>query len=544
MTHRRLQAPRITRRSARSAALALTTGVALLSVAPGAAAMSGGNLVLDGDGEAVTGAAATVPAGAAWTTAPGGGVGLVAQKWDNPYTPSSLYFPGLIAGGSFDGGTRVLMPYSDGSAADVDATLNEQTIGLTADDRTALATGTVTTRFSAHVGGYQNQGDQLAVDAEWRDAQDAVLLTQSLAPATPSERGNVTGFFVRQDQQAAPPTATSVVIRLSGTRVVPPRHNGYADNIVLRLIGIPRLKKSFSAPVASTGSPVRLTYTIVNSEDLDAKSGWSFADDLPAGVSVASTSRPSTTCAGGRLVARNGHVTLAGDLQASQTTCTASFDVTREEPGTVETGPKQTSQLVGLHGPSGATSVRFDQAPPVEQPEPPVLAPPLIDVPPVIAPPDPPGPPDPPVVPPVAVAPPVVVPRPTVPSLVRPALRLRATAARSRVRAGSPVSLRLRVTNPTAVGASRVRVCQTLPDELLFVSSSVPTPEPAKSRRCWAVGSLAAKASWSTTVRVRVAEDGDGRLRSRVTASSPGAVATVAEQISLKAIPGVARARR
>ncbi|GLW57470.1 DUF7507 domain-containing protein [Kitasatospora phosalacinea] len=128
------------------------------------------------------------------------------------------------------------------------------------------------------------------------------------------------------------------------------------DNI--RVLDVtPQIDKSFSPSPAPVGGTSTLTFTITNTSDLLAKAGWSFTDNLPAGLTVAGTPNTATTCTNGTVTADAGgtSVKLAGDLTAGQASCTLSVDVTSATAATYQNCAANTADLVGLLAPECAT---------------------------------------------------------------------------------------------------------------------------------------------------------------------------------------------
>ncbi|WP_146616386.1 Ig-like domain-containing protein [Kitasatospora sp. SolWspMP-SS2h] len=119
----------------------------------------------------------------------------------------------------------------------------------------------------------------------------------------------------------------------------------------------PQIDKSFSPSPAPVGGTSTLTFTITNTSDLLEKDGWSFTDNLPAGLSVAGTPNTATTCTNGKVTADAGNIAvkLSGDLTAGQTSCTLSVDVTSATAGTYQNCAANTADLVGLLPPPCAT---------------------------------------------------------------------------------------------------------------------------------------------------------------------------------------------
>ncbi|MBF6620670.1 MAG: hypothetical protein ITG02_10630 [Patulibacter sp.] len=518
----------------------------LLGAPATAGAMSGGNLVVNGDAES--------PVGSEWTAVQG--MGLESFGY-GATIPANV----LIGGGTYDGGTAALHPRGAGlnppPPTDPDVTINEQRIVLSAEDAEAVDTGTVRSRFSAYVGGTTNQNDRIGAVAEWRDAVDEpVGSAQPLPEVTNVERGNASGTIFRLNEQAVPAGARSAVVRLTGTRVIVPMHNGYVDNVELRLIGIPRIEKRFAVGPATAGEPFRLTYTVRNSGDLEAKPAWSFRDVLPEGVRVAPAARATTDCPTARISVGSDRISVGGGVVAGQETCTAAVDVVAD-PGRYVTGPKQFEDVAGLRvGSFTETVVAVDPAPPgpVDPAPPggglPVELPP-VEIPPFVPPPPPlPAPPPPP-------APPI---DPWLPPLIRPALRASFDVeGRGAREAGERVTLRLRVSNPTTASASRVRVCVRLPSALRLIESEERAARGGKARGratargkatskqatrstakrkaqrraarsrsnrpCWTIDTLAGDGDWKTTLNVRVARSTGSTVRVRATITSSDTVA-------------------
>lgn len=512
--------------SSRRFVVLLLAGAALGAPAT-AGAMTAGNLVVNGDAEA--------PVGSEWSAVQG--MGLERYAYNGTITRN------LLVGPPFDGGTAALHPRGAGAnpppASDPDVTVNEQRIELLSADVAAVATGTVRARFSAYIGGTTTQPDRIGAVAEWRDAADQPIgAPHALAEVTNVDRGNASGVIFRTDERAVPAAARAVVIRLTGTREIVPLHNGYVDDVDLRLIGIPRVEKAFSADVVSSSAPFRLTYTVRNSEDLEAKPAWSFSDALPPGIRVAPTSRATTTCADARIAVADQRISFDGSARAGQETCTASVDVVAD-PGRYATGAKQLERVRGLRVGefSSASVVVRDDGPddgktgpddggPTELP--PIFVPPLPPVPAPTPPADPPP-----------------VPQ-WMPPFVRPALRASLRPSGGGIREkGDRLRLRVRVANATSSPASRVRACVTLPSALRLVRSGERgARNRSTTRPCWTVGTLAGDDAWSTTVTVRVVRSIGSTLRPRLAATSPQAVATATATAKLRAEGGRTRARR
>jgi uncharacterized repeat protein (TIGR01451 family) len=129
--------------------------------------------------------------------------------------------------------------------------------------------------------------------------------------------------------------------------------NDYAYDNVRMLDATPQLDKEFEAPTPR-GVPTTLTFTITNTSDLAAKEGWSFTDNLPAGLEVADSAATTTTCSNGEVTAAPGGSTVEveGDLETNRDFCTATVEVVADQPGEYENCPEDLSDVVGLDLPA------------------------------------------------------------------------------------------------------------------------------------------------------------------------------------------------
>jgi CshA-type fibril repeat protein len=136
------------------------------------------------------------------------------------------------------------------------------------------------------------------------------------------------------------------------------------DNVKL-VDATPQLTKDFATP-AVAGQPDVLTFTITNTTDLAAKNGWSFTDQLPAGMTVASTPAPTSSCGTPTIGAVTGSRTIAvtgGNLAAGASSCKVSVAVSAPR-GSYTNGSGNITASAGLLLPPD-TSVTFNAAPTV-----------------------------------------------------------------------------------------------------------------------------------------------------------------------------------
>ncbi|MFI5662682.1 DUF6923 family protein [Streptomyces sp. NPDC051684] len=134
----------------------------------------------------------------------------------------------------------------------------------------------------------------------------------------------------------------------------------------VRLVDVsPHVDKSFADKNVEAGKSTKLTFTVTNTSDLLAKEGWSFDDDLPAGMTVASPANTSTTCTNGAVTATAGgtSVGLKGDLKAKQTSCTLTVDVTAAKSGKYSNCPENIADVNGVKVPEQCADVTFTPGP-------------------------------------------------------------------------------------------------------------------------------------------------------------------------------------
>jgi len=173
---------------------------------------------------------------------------------------------------------------------------------------------------------------------------DAPVLITSSAP---------TGIAIRNSSTAS--STGKGATTGGGTAGTANGNDGAIDNI--RLVDVtPTLSKSFSPATIEAGSTSTLTLTVNNTSELAKKSGWSFTDTLPSGLSVAGTPNVSSTC--GTATAASGGSTISvanGTLAANAATCKVSVNVTASTTGSYTNGAAQMTTLVGLNPPDDAT---------------------------------------------------------------------------------------------------------------------------------------------------------------------------------------------
>jgi hypothetical protein len=129
--------------------------------------------------------------------------------------------------------------------------------------------------------------------------------------------------------------------------------NDHAFDNILVSDASPHLDKAFGADAIALGHATQLTFTITNTAELTAKTGWSFSDALPLSLRVANPAAGSSTCP--RAVVTAGPATssvqVAGNLAAGQTSCVVTVNVVAVRPGVARNGADQLS-TTGLREPA------------------------------------------------------------------------------------------------------------------------------------------------------------------------------------------------
>lgn len=141
-------------------------------------------------------------------------------------------------------------------------------------------------------------------------------------------------------------------------------NDGAYDNIKVLDVS-PQLDKSFSPELEFVGDVSTLTLTVTNTSELAAKSGWSFTDQLPAGLVVADAPGIGGSCTA-NVQAAGGATEIVvedGQLASGEVSCTITVDVTSSTAGVYVNGPDNITDLVGLNPPEPAT-VEFVEAEP------------------------------------------------------------------------------------------------------------------------------------------------------------------------------------
>ncbi|MDQ0996111.1 putative repeat protein (TIGR01451 family) [Phyllobacterium ifriqiyense] len=138
--------------------------------------------------------------------------------------------------------------------------------------------------------------------------------------------------------------------------------NDHAFDNIRVLDATPQLDKAFSPTNLAVGERSTLTLTITNTSERGAKNGWSFTDNLPAGLTIIAPAA-TTTCPSGVVNAPlNGStVAVSGNLSAGMASCTVTVAVTSATAGSYTNDASNISDGVGV-SPPGSSTVTFGAA--------------------------------------------------------------------------------------------------------------------------------------------------------------------------------------
>lgn len=107
-------------------------------------------------------------------------------------------------------------------------------------------------------------------------------------------------------------------------------HSVFVDGVTFTGCGVPQhptLTKSFSPDPVAVGGASTLTFAVTNPNASVALSGLAFTDNLPAGVTVA-TSGPTAVCGGSLSTTGPSTITFTGGSLAASASCTIPVPVT------------------------------------------------------------------------------------------------------------------------------------------------------------------------------------------------------------------------
>jgi hypothetical protein len=240
------------------------------------AAVSAGNLIVNGSAESGTGSSdssttAPVPI-PGWTTTP--------NITEHTYDPAgSAAFPDVNASAAIGGGNQFFAGGPDNATDNTveTATQNVDVSGAA----TEIDAGKVTATLSADLGGFSTQGDNAAVTATFLSSAGGQLGTLTIGPVTAADRNNTTKLLRRSASGTIPPGTRTVRVVLTATKTDGSYNDAYADNLSLTLTGssAPVIGKTLNAAPVKGKVLVRLP----KGHGFVALSG---AQQLPVGTQI------------------------------------------------------------------------------------------------------------------------------------------------------------------------------------------------------------------------------------------------------------------
>ena len=180
-----------------------------------------GNLLVNGDAEAVPGSSdgvAVVPP-PGWTT-------------DGAFTEVAYGAPEFLTtadSAALGGGASFFAGGPDNAASSA-----TQVVSV-ASDAARIDAGSESATLSALLGGYLTQTDSATVTATFLNAAGSGLGTLQVGPVTPEDRQYATTLLSRSATAAVPAGTRSVSVRIDATRNEGAFNDGYIDNVSLTL---------------------------------------------------------------------------------------------------------------------------------------------------------------------------------------------------------------------------------------------------------------------------------------------------------------------
>lgn len=198
-------------------------------------------------------------------------------------------------------------------------------------------------------------------------------LPATTTPINVCTDSRATNYSVSGSSYVAGRFVSDSSVLFSGTSLGIVMRNGYGsaagndhayDNIRV-LDATPQLDKSFETKADPwiTGEPANLTFTVTNTSELAAKTGWGFVDALPAGMEIASAG--TTTCAAADMTTVVGATTITiadGSIAAGVASCTVTVPVTATASGSFANGPGNVT-TTGLDEP-GPSTITYEEPDP------------------------------------------------------------------------------------------------------------------------------------------------------------------------------------
>ena len=144
-------------------------------------------------------------------------------------------FPSASVSGGIGGGNN----FFAGGPGDAVSMANQDV--SVAGEAAAIDAGTRKAVLSGFLGGFDTQGDNMAVTAAFLDASGGEFGTPlRIGPVGPDDRGNVTGYAPRLADEGRIPAGTRTIrVEMTATRASGSSNDGYADNLSLTVESTP-----------------------------------------------------------------------------------------------------------------------------------------------------------------------------------------------------------------------------------------------------------------------------------------------------------------
>lgn len=155
-------------------------------------------------------------------------------------------------------------------------------------------------------------------------------------------------------------SGASVGVRMVNNQGTGAGNDHTFDNVKILDVS-PQLDKAFSPVAVETNDTSTLTFTVTNTSELAAKSGWGFTDTFPDGLTVADDPAIGGSCTAATVAAAGGSSieVSSGDLAAGEVSCTITVNVTSSTAATYTNGPSNV-EVTGLNPPGSSTVIFSD----------------------------------------------------------------------------------------------------------------------------------------------------------------------------------------
>ncbi|MFF3028059.1 LPXTG cell wall anchor domain-containing protein [Microbacterium sp. NPDC057944] len=165
----------------------------------------------------------------------------------------------------------------------------------------------------------------------------------------------INGFAIRSGQfysggfRAEESSSAELLVR---NRATSGGGNDFAYDNLRLFDATPSIYKAFDQETVEVGQPVTMYLTIVNTSELSEKSGWSFTDVLPEGMTIADEPNVDSSCSAeiDAPAAGSEVVVDAGSLATGETSCQIAVDVV------LGAGGDYTNVIEGASGLNGEPS--------------------------------------------------------------------------------------------------------------------------------------------------------------------------------------------